>query len=81
MELDTVLPRLAERGFTRTGLDRNVDDPNEIVVIHEVGDLDRAHEFYGSDEYRQCIRKAGVVGEPAMTFLEELAAAPLTAGT
>jgi len=75
-EFDQAAPSLPEHGFSRTWLDRNVNDPNEIVVIHEADDLDRVHAFYESDQYRQCLSKAGVIGEPSVTFTEELAAMP-----
>ena len=75
-EFDEVAPQLPERGFSRTWLDRNVDNPNEIVVMHECDDLDRARAFLESDEYHECIHRAGIVGEPSVTFLEELIRAP-----
>ncbi len=78
-EFDQVSAQLPQWGFSRTWLDRNVDDPNEIVVMHECQNLDRAHEFFGSDEYRQCVRKAGVIGEPRVMFMEELARMPAAA--
>ena len=78
-EFEKVSPQLTQWGFSRTWLDRNVEDPNEIVVIHEIQDLERVHEFYASDEFRQCIRRAGVKGDPRVTFVEELARMPAMA--
>ena len=50
---------------------RNADDTAEVVMLFEVGDLDRAREFVGSDELREAMQSAGVVGQPDVYFLND----------
>ena len=78
-EFEKVSPELPEFGFIHTWLHRSVDDPSEIVIVHECEDLALARRFYNSDEYRQCIRDAGVVGEPNITYMEGLESMPRAA--
>ena len=49
---------------------RSADNPNEVVMIMEMEDLDRARQFVGSDDLRQAMQKAGVTGPPEIRFLE-----------
>jgi hypothetical protein len=32
--------------------------------------------FYSSPQFKQCIQKAGLIGEPQVLFMEELARTP-----
>ena len=50
---------------------RNADDPNELVILLEFEDLDRAREFARSDDLRDKMRQVGVVDQPYIYFLEE----------
>ncbi len=49
---------------------RNADNSNEVVMIVEMEDLDRARQFVGSDDLRQAMEGAGVTGPPEILFLE-----------
>ena len=49
---------------------RSADNPNEVVMIMEMEDLDRARQFTESDDLRQAMQKAGVTGPPEILFLE-----------
>ncbi len=49
---------------------RSADNPNEVVAIMEMEDLDRARQFVASDDLRQAMEKAGVTGPPEILFLE-----------
>ena len=49
---------------------RSADNPNEIVLIMEMEDLERARQFVGSDDLRQAMEGAGVTGPPEIRFLE-----------
>jgi uncharacterized protein (DUF1330 family) len=51
---------------------RNVDDQNQVVVILEMEDLDRAREFLGSPQTQQAMQEAGVTGPPEILFLDEV---------
>jgi uncharacterized protein (DUF1330 family) len=75
-EFDSVLESLRNFGFARTFLNRDLDDPNHLIVVHEVEDLNKARDFYNSAQFKQCIQRAGVIGEPRILFMEELARTP-----
>ncbi|MCE5280184.1 MAG: hypothetical protein ABFD92_17760 [Planctomycetaceae bacterium] len=59
-------------GFKKTYLNRGLDDPNLIVIVHECGSLQKARDFYDSQEFKQCLDKAGIVEKPQVSFVEEL---------
>jgi heme-degrading monooxygenase HmoA len=50
---------------------RNSNNPNEIVLLFEWDSLDNARTFSQSQELRETMHNAGVVGMPDMYFLEE----------
>jgi heme-degrading monooxygenase HmoA len=52
---------------------RNVDDPNQIIVLLEWDNLENARAFASSDELREAMERAGVTGPPTVYFLEEAA--------
>ena len=60
-----------QHGSTGGEVFRNADDPAEVVMLFEVSDLDRAREFAGSDELREAMQSAGVVGQPDILFLND----------
>jgi heme-degrading monooxygenase HmoA len=45
--------------------------PNEVVILLEWDDLDRARLFADSDDLREAMTRAGVTDEPDIWFLEE----------
>lgn len=49
---------------------QSVDDPNEVIVLLEVEDLQKARDFTASDNLRQIMQEAGVEGPPHIHFLE-----------
>jgi hypothetical protein len=51
---------------------RNADDPNELVILLEWDDLERARLYADSDDLREAMARAGVTGEPDIWFLEGL---------
>jgi len=48
---------------------RNMENPNEITVLFELEDLEKAKAFLDSDDLREKIKESGVVGEPKFEFL------------
>lgn len=72
-------PVFDEHGSTREGsgsrggyLFRNVDDPNEVVVLLEWDNLDNLRRFAESDDLRQAMQRAGVSDRPDIYYLEEV---------
>jgi heme-degrading monooxygenase HmoA len=50
---------------------RNAADANEVVVLLEWDDLERARLFADSDDLREAMARAGVTDQPDIWFLEE----------
>ena len=51
-------------------LHRNIDDPDELFIIFEIADLDRAREFLNSTELFIVQKQAGVLDKPDIWFLK-----------
>jgi heme-degrading monooxygenase HmoA len=50
---------------------RSADDPNDVLVLLEWDDLERARLFVDSDDLREALDRAGVTGRPDIWFLED----------
>ncbi len=68
---ETHLPKRVEAGLTETYLFRSADNPNEVVILFEAKDLDRAKAFAESPDLRETMMKAGVVDKPDIYFLND----------
>lgn len=51
---------------------RNIDNPNEIVMLFEWDDLTKARSFTKSEELRKAMERAGVTDKPDTYFLEKV---------
>ena len=49
---------------------RNADDPNEVLLLFSVEDVDKAKAFTASDDLRQAMQNAGVRDKPDVYFLK-----------
>jgi hypothetical protein len=63
---------LHQGGAKRGLLFRSVDPPDELWVLLEWDSAEAAHKFMDAPELRRAMEESGVVGEPDITFLEEL---------
>ena len=54
------------RAFSKTG------SPNEVVVLGEYEDQAKAGEMFQSPEFREATKRAGVMGPPEVSFLDEV---------
>jgi hypothetical protein len=68
---DAHRPKRVEAGLAEKSILQGTDDPHEIVVLFEADDLDRAREFAKSADLRQTMTKAGVSGQPDITYLHD----------
>ena len=50
---------------------RCADDPNEVVILLEWDDLERARLFADSDDLREAMDRAGVTDRPDIWFLAD----------
>jgi quinol monooxygenase YgiN len=48
------------------------DEPRKLTLLFEWHDLDRAREYFGSEELRTAMKRAGVVGQAEVHFLETI---------
>ncbi len=61
-----------ENGTTGHSLHRDADDPNVIIAVLRVSDLNRAKEFASSEELRSTMERAGVQGPPEIWFADDV---------
>ena len=52
------------------------DSPNEIVVLGEYSDKEKAMQMFQSQEFREATARGGVKGPPEVSFLNELLELP-----
>ncbi len=52
---------------------RSINNPNELFVLLEWDSLANAQKFAQSDSIKEAMKNAGVVGMPAIYFVEEAA--------
>ena len=57
-------------GLKEEHLFRNADDPNEVLLLFSMEDLDKAKAFTASDDLRQAMEKAGVSDKPDVYFFK-----------
>lgn len=72
-------PVFDEHGMTRRAngsrggrIFRSADDPNDVLVLLEWDDLERARLFADSDDLREALERAGVTGQPQIWFLDDV---------
>ena len=68
-----------EQGLTRRAngsqegrLFHSSSDPNEVLLLLEWDDLDRARLFADSDDLREAMARAGVTDQPDVWFLVDV---------
>ena len=66
---DAHLAARNEAGLTEKDPLRNADDANEIIILFEVLDLNRAKTFAASADLRERMQESGVVDKPDIYFL------------
>ncbi len=49
----------------------SVEDPREVTLFLDWDSLERARGFAGSEDLKQAMQRAGVVGDPDVRFLED----------
>jgi uncharacterized protein (DUF1330 family) len=47
-------------------------NPESVVVLTEFEDMEQAVELYASKDFNDAIQRAGVIGSPVVTLLEEV---------
>jgi len=54
------------RAFTKAG------SPNEVTILGEYEDVEKARQMFQSQEFRDATKRGGVMGPPDVTFLDEV---------
>ena len=60
----------AEAGFIERVISPDADNPNVVLVSQAVTNMEKAKEFAKSDELKEAMQEAGVVGEPEMYWFD-----------
>lgn len=68
---DTHRAKRVEAGLTDKQLLRGASDPNEVVILLEAKDVNRARAFSESADLRETMQKAGVADKPDIYFLND----------
>jgi hypothetical protein len=58
-------------GLTNGRVTRSADDPNELVLLFDAANLDRAKAFSASESLRTEMQGAGVIDKPDLYFLTD----------
>ena len=58
-----------DAGLTVEHIWRNADNPNEVIVLLDVADVQAAQLFSGSAELKEAMAEGGVMGPPDAVFL------------
>jgi hypothetical protein len=66
---DAHLPKRVEGGLTEKYLLRGAKDQNEVILLFEARDLNRAKTFAESADLRETMQKVGVMDKPDIYFL------------
>ena len=66
---DAHLPKRVEAGLAEKHLFRGAHDSNEVVLLFEAKDLNRAKAFAESVDLRETMQKVGVLDKPDIYFL------------
>jgi hypothetical protein len=55
-------------GISNGRVFRNVQDPNDVVVIQDVADVAKARTWVASEDLKAAMQKSGVIGSPSIRF-------------
>lgn len=66
-----------DHGMAGHHINQSADDPNRLTVYFPVSDLDRAKQYFGSDEVKAAMAEAGVMGPPDVTWVKPLRSDPV----
>lgn len=65
---DGFAPVQKARGVTAQAVYQSVENPNDVTVFHDFASLEAARAFVASDDLKQAMQGAGVIGAPTIWF-------------
>jgi quinol monooxygenase YgiN len=68
---DSVAGLRTSSGELSAQIYRDASDPNSITVLNKWSSMENAQKFTQSPELKAAMEKAGVVGKPNISFLNE----------
>ncbi len=63
-------PARASAGLSNGRVFRSTDDPQDIPILFDMADRQKAQAFAASDDLKVAMQRAGVEGKPEMQFIE-----------
>ncbi len=69
---DGLAPRRKEFTSKDARVFRNSSNPNEVVILMDLDDVEKARQYLQSDELRQSQQRAGTLGPPEVSYLDEV---------
>ncbi len=69
---DADQPKLQEAGARLLGLYTSVKNPNDVTLLYEAPNTELYDKLMSDPERQEAIRRAGVIGEPVVTFLNKV---------
>jgi len=57
-------------GLKEEHLWRNLDNPNEVLILFTAADINKARTFSNTPDLREAMQNAGVMDKPDIYFLE-----------
>ncbi len=66
---DDHAPARLAAGLANARLFTSADDPNEVVIIFDAADIEKAKAFGASPELKEAMANAGVADKPDIYFL------------
>ena len=73
---DEATPLRKSYGSRGVRVFRSADHPNELVLLAEYADLERARQLFQSAEFREATQRAGVAAPPDVTLADEVHQSP-----
>jgi hypothetical protein len=63
-------PNRAAAGITNGRVFRRAEDPNDLVILLDVADVEKARAWSQSEDLRSAMGRAGVLGAPTIYFVD-----------
>ena len=68
---DAYLPIRQKAGLKEKYVLHNIDDPNEVITLFELEDVQKAREFFDSADLRGKMQQAGTADKPDFYLLSD----------
>ena len=69
---DADQPKLQEAGARLLGIYTSVKNPKDVTLLFEAPNTELYDKLMSDPERQEAIRRAGVIGEPVVTFLNKV---------